>query len=125
MPVRAPLLIFDGDCGFCTWIVDKIRRWIRPRVDIVAWQLTDLDELELTVQQCSQAVQFIDVGGSHSSGARVFAAMLRVSPVPWPAVGMVIDLPGISLVADRAYKLIAANRYKLPGATPACQIAAA
>ena len=25
-----PLMIFDGDCGFCTASVNVIKRWIKP-----------------------------------------------------------------------------------------------
>jgi predicted DCC family thiol-disulfide oxidoreductase YuxK len=32
--------------------------------------------------------------------------------------------PIIRVVADRVYKLIAKNRYRLPGSTPACKVAA-
>ena len=125
MTPGAPTLLFDGDCGFCTWSVIQIRRWIRPRVDIVAWQLTNIDALGVTTDECFEAIQFVEADGTHSSGARAFAATLRRSPSPWPLAGIVMDLPGFAFIAYRAYKLIAANRYKLPGATPACQIAAA
>ena len=125
MDVGRPVLVFDGDCGFCTWSVNVIRRWIRPRAQIVAWQLTDLDQLGLRMDECAEAVQFVEIDDSHTTGARAVAAMLRRSPQPWPLAGIVMDLPGVALVADRAYKLIARNRYKLPGATPACKIAVA
>ena len=117
-----PLMIFDGDCGFCTASVNFIRRWIRPRCDIEPWQRTDLPLYGLTPEECTQAVQFVDAERHVTSGSRAVMAMLRTAPVPWPAVGIVGDLPGVAWVADRAYRWIAANRLKLPGSTPACAL---
>jgi len=34
----------------------------------------------------------------------------------------VIMLPGISWLAAKAYRLVANNRYRLPGGTPACAV---
>ena len=115
-------MIFDGDCGFCTASVNVIRRWIRPRCDIEPWQRTDIPLYGLTPEECTQAVQFVDAERHVTSGSRAVMAMLRTAPVPWPAVGIVGDLPGVAWVADRAYRWIAANRLKLPGSTPACAL---
>ncbi len=121
---KRPILVFDGDCGFCTMSVDFMKRWIRPRAQIVAWQFADLDELGLTQDQCTQAVQWVPASGPVSSGAAAVADALRASPVPWPVVGVVLAAPVMRTVADRVYKLIATNRYRLPGSTPACKVAA-
>jgi len=119
-----PVFIFDGDCGFCTMSVNFMTRWIRPRATILAWQFADLDALQLTQTQCTQAVQWVPRSGPHSSGAAAVANALRSSPVPWPVVGALIATPGIRVLADRVYKLVAKNRYHLPGSTPACKVAA-
>ncbi|MBM3687146.1 MAG: DUF393 domain-containing protein, partial [Actinobacteria bacterium] len=37
-----PLMIFDGDCAFCTTSANFMRRRIRPRCDIEPWQRTDI-----------------------------------------------------------------------------------
>jgi predicted DCC family thiol-disulfide oxidoreductase YuxK len=120
-----PLMIFDGDCGFCTASVNVIRRFIRPRCDIEPWQRTDIARFGLTEAECTQAVQFVDADEHLTSGSRAVMAMLRTAPVPWPLIGAVGDLPGIAFVADRTYRWIAQNRYRLPGSTPACAVDAA
>ncbi|MEK9663001.1 MAG: DUF393 domain-containing protein [Candidatus Nanopelagicales bacterium] len=120
-----PLLIFDGDCGFCTASVNVIRRFIRPRCDIEPWQRTDITAFGLTEADCTEAVQFVDADERVTSGSRAVMAMLRTAPQPWPLVGAFGDLPGVAFVADKAYRWIAKNRYRLPGSTPACAVAAA
>ena len=121
----AALLIFDGDCGFCTASVHVIERFIRPRCDIAPWQHTDIAAYGLTEADCTEAVQFVDADERVTSGSRAVMAMLRCAPPPWPLVGAIGDLPGIALVADKAYRWIAQNRYRLPGSTPACAVTAA
>ncbi len=119
-----PILIFDGDCGFCTMSINFVQRWIKPRARIVAWQLTDLDALGVTQQECAEAIQWIPRHGQKLSGGAAAAAALKSAPSPWPLLGALLDAPALRVVTDRAYKLIARNRYRLPGSTPACKVAA-
>ena len=117
------LMIFDGDCGFCTASVGVIRRWIRPDADIEPWQRVDIAAFGLTEEDCSTAVQFVDAQGTVSAGSRAVMAMLRTAPLPWPVFGAIGDAPRVAWVADRAYRWIATNRHRLPGSTPACAAA--
>ena len=115
-----PLMIFDGDCGFCTASVNAIRRWIKPKCAIEPWQQTDLGTFGLTPEQCTQAVQFVSADGRVNAGSRAVMAMLRTAPQPWPVVGSIGDAPGIAWIAEHVYRWIATNRDRLPGSTPAC-----
>ena len=125
MSLRArPVLVFDGDCAFCTKCAQALER-IGPDAEIVAWQLTDLDELGMTAEQASDAVQWVGVDGTIRSGHEAIAAVLSAAGLPWKLLGRVIQLPGISWLAAKAYRLVANNRYRLPGGTPACAVAAA
>ena len=119
-----PLLIFDGDCGFCTASANVMRRWIRPRCGIEPWQRVDIASFGLTPEECTTAVQFVDADRTVRSGSRAVMAMLRTAPVPWPLLGQAGDLPGVAQVADRVYRWIAAHRDRFPGSTPACATSA-
>ena len=114
-----PVLVFDGDCAFCTTSAGALEQ-IGPDAEIVAWQLTDLAALGLTEQQATAAVQWVAADGTVSSGHEAIAAALAAAGPVWRAVGRALLLPGISWVAARTYRLVAANRYRLPGGTPAC-----
>lgn len=114
-----PLLLFDGDCAFCTSSARLLER-IGPDAEIVAWQLTGLEELGLTREQAADAVQWIGVDGTIRSGHEAVAAALCGAGGIWRLGGRTLLLPGLSWVAARAYRLIAANRHRLPGGTPAC-----
>lgn len=117
-----PLLVFDGDCAFCTSCVHLVERRIRPEAEIVAWQFADLPALGLSEAQASEALQWVGADGAVRSGHEAVAAMLASAGAPWRLAGRVLLLPGVSWLAARAYRLIAANRHRLPGGTPACKL---
>lgn len=116
-----PLLLFDGDCAFCTSCARVIER-IGPEAEIVAWQLADLDELGVTEEQAAAAVQWVEVDGTGCSGHEAIAAVLVAAGPIWRIAGRALLLPGISPLAAKAYGLVANNRHRLPGGTPACDV---
>ena len=116
-----PLLVFDGDCGFCTSSARAAQRWLRLE-HVEQWQFLDLDALGLTRTQCEAAVQWVAVDGTVLPAERAAIAALRHAGGAWRVVGTVLDLPGLRQLAGSIYRLVARYRYKLPGGTPACRI---
>lgn len=114
-----PALVYDGDCAFCTSSARLLAK-IGPGAEMVAWQQTDLGALGLSEEGASAAVQWVDVDGTIRSGHEAAAAALRGAGGIWALAGRALIAPGISPIAARAYRLIAANRHRLPGGTPAC-----
>jgi predicted DCC family thiol-disulfide oxidoreductase YuxK len=119
--MNQPVLLYDGDCAFCTSCVELVERRIGPEATIVAWQFADLAELGVTEEQAADALQWVGVDGVVQSGHEAIAAMLGDSGPLWRIAGRVLLLPGISWIAAKAYRLIASNRHRLPGSTPACK----
>jgi predicted DCC family thiol-disulfide oxidoreductase YuxK len=120
MTARAqPVLVFDGDCAFCSSSARLLER-IGPAAEIVAWQLTDLDALGLTEAKAMAAVQWVEPDGTVRGGREAIAAALRSAGGVWALTGRALLLPGASPVAAHIYRLIADNRHRLPGGTPAC-----
>lgn len=117
-----PLLIFDGDCAFCTSSAQFLARRVRPTAEIRPYQRVDLPALGLTEPECAAAVQFVAADGSVLSGNRAVMAVLRLGRVPWPLIGLVGDLRAVRPAAGWAYRWIAAHRDRLPGGTPACAV---
>jgi predicted DCC family thiol-disulfide oxidoreductase YuxK len=111
--------IYDGDCGFCSRTAEQLRK-LRLDADIVSWQQTDLAPFGLTEAEVIEAAQWVAPTGEIASGHAAIAAALRNAGGVWVIPGWVITAPGISLVSRRLYRWIAANRYRLPGATGAC-----
>jgi predicted DCC family thiol-disulfide oxidoreductase YuxK len=119
-----PTLVFDGDCAFCSSSIRWAERWCRPAVRFVPWQELDLAAHDLTEQQVRSAVQYLPVRSTSPvrSGAAAAARTLLRSRWPWRPLGALMLLPPFSWVAAVAYRLIAANRYRLPGGSPACAV---
>jgi predicted DCC family thiol-disulfide oxidoreductase YuxK len=113
------VLVFDGDCAFCTSCARLLER-IGPRAEIVAWQHADLGELGITAAQAAEAVRWIGADGTVRSGHEALAAALIAARQPWRIAGRAILLPVVSPLAAITYRLIARNRHRLPGGTPAC-----
>ena len=116
-----PVLLYDGDCAFCTSCARLVERRIRPAAVVVAWQFADLAELGVTAEQATEAVRWVQADGVVRSGHEAIAAMLSTSGAVFRPIGRFLLLPGISPLAARAYALVATNRHRLPGGTPACK----
>jgi predicted DCC family thiol-disulfide oxidoreductase YuxK len=114
-----PALVFDGDCAFCTTCARALER-IEPDAEIIAWQLADLPDLGITEEQAIDAVQWVQIDGHVRSGHEAIAASLGAAGGIWRVAGRAILMPGVSWMAAKAYRLVADNRQRLPGGTPAC-----
>ena len=121
------ILIFDGECGFCTlcarWIA---RRWTsNPPPRALTWQSLERDWPEGTtprVQQMRESVWWIE-GDRHEAGSRAIADALLATSGPWRVLGSFILRPPVAWIAPRAYRFVARHRHQLPGGMPACQLA--
>lgn len=132
----APLVVFDGDCAFCTSSINWLVRNFPGSFDTVPYQRTDLDGLGLTEAQCRERLQWLTdptrpgVAGNRRAGAQAVTAILRVGGrarggalgAVAGVVGAVGSYPPGSWVAAGAYAVVAANRFRLPGGTPACRV---
>ena len=124
-PEKAPLLVYDGDCSFCSssarWIT---ARWQGPQ-QAVAWQHLSADQLErlgLTLDDVRRAAWWVDPAGRHSRGHVAIARALRAAH-GWPSVvGHILLIPPFRWLAAGAYPLIAHWRHRLPGGAPACRM---
>lgn len=117
-----PTLVFDGDCAFCTSSARLLARIVGPAAAIVPWQRTDLAALGIGEEQASAAVQWVGRDGAVRSGHEAIAAALIAAGRPWSLAGRLLLLPGLSRLAALAYRLVAENRQRLPGGTPACAL---
>ena len=120
MPV--PTLLFDGDCAFCTRSADVARRVLPTGVDVVAWQFADLDTFGVTAERAQTEVLWVDRDGAVSGGAPAVARALRAAGRPWSVAGVLLSLPPLRWLAPPVYRLVAANRHRLPGGTAACRV---
>ena len=120
-----PVLIYDGDCAFCTTSAQRIAAHWDGAAEIQPWQRlgeSRLAELGLTVTDVQQAAWWIDDTGRRYRGHRAIArAMIQAGG--WRRlVGRALAARWLAWPGEVGYQLVARYRHKLPGATDACRL---
>jgi len=116
------VLIFDGDCGFCTTTANYIERRSSTPISVHPWQFIDVSQFGLTQTQVSAKVYFV-VKGKAFAGHEAFAQILiSQRNILLRAIGHTMMAPPVSWLARPGYALVAKYRHKLPGGTPACKM---
>ena len=131
--ITGPVLVFDGDCAFCTSSVTVLQRLFPDGFAAVPYQRVELGRLGLTERECHERVQWIGDAqaprtSARESGARAVGALFRaggrargdITGVLCAVAGVLPFVPPTSWVAEGVYRVVAANRMRLPGGTPAC-----
>jgi predicted DCC family thiol-disulfide oxidoreductase YuxK len=125
-PRDVPWLVFDGDCAFCTasarWIGNRLQRRRGSNARLVAWQFTDLAELGTTVERARREALWVTPSGDVFGGAAAFAHWLRFRGGAYGIVGRLMEAPVLSSLFAAVYRLIAQNRHRMPGGSPACAL---
>jgi len=117
------MLIFDGDCGFCSTCVRVAQRLLPGHVRAVPWQrVPDLAAYGLTAEEAAASLQWIDSSGSLASGHEAVAQLLINAGGAWAVLGRILLLPLVRDAAAGVYRLVARHRHQFPGGTPACQL---
>ncbi len=118
------MLIYDGDCGFCTQSASWLKKLIGTPTDVRVepWQSLDLAAFGLTEDDVTSAAYWAADDGTLFRGHNGIAMALRAAGRPWSLVGRSMAVPPISWLAGATYSLVAKNRYRLPGSTDACKL---
>lgn len=116
------MLVFDGDCGFCTSSARWIERRLPSDVAVEPWQSLDLDVLGLTAADVTAAAWWLEPDGRRHRGHAAIGRALIAAGGRWRLIGRVIVTPPTSWVALLVYALVARNRHHLPGATDQCRL---
>jgi predicted DCC family thiol-disulfide oxidoreductase YuxK len=117
-----PILIFDGDCAFCTTSAQWLQRRLHSTVAVEPWQYVDLALYGTDAQHAQHEVIWVDCAGRLYGGAQAFAQWLIHTGGAWRPIGLLITLPPVRWIAAGVYRLIANNRDRMPGGTPACAV---
>lgn len=110
-------VLFDGDCGVCSWSAEVARRMDRDHLFIIEpYQMFDESELMrfgINYEKCSRAVQFITRKSRVYAGAfGVNYFLWRRSPW-WLAVVLIYAIPVLLLFEVIGYRIVADNRHRI------------
>ncbi|MEU1507741.1 DUF393 domain-containing protein [Kitasatospora sp. NPDC005748] len=133
--MKDPVLVFDGDCAFCTTCAGWAERYLRQTLASGGWEaepfqfadLAGLDALaggrgEVSWERAGREVLWVTPAGRVYGGAQAVARLLMRSGGVWAYLGGVLALAPVRPLADVLYRWVAKNRHRMPGGTPACAL---
>jgi predicted DCC family thiol-disulfide oxidoreductase YuxK len=109
-----PVLLFDGQCGFCRQWVARLERWDRRGAiqTLPGAERHTLPGLpQISDASLDRAMQFITPDGRVRAGARALPALLPYLP-GGRVLASAFRIPVIQLAADRLYAWISARRHR-------------
>ncbi len=109
-PRDRPLLVFDGDCAFCRFWLERWKSTLGDRVDDAPYQEIDTEHEGLPELDFAEAVVLVARDGEIHRGARaVFEALSLAPGRAWPRA-LYRRLPGFAAASEWSYRWIARHR---------------
>jgi predicted DCC family thiol-disulfide oxidoreductase YuxK len=109
-PPERPLVLFDGDCGFCRQWIERWRRVTGDAVDYAPYQAEADRFPQIPRDRLAEAVHLIEPDGRVTSGAEaVFRALATAHGRSW-LLSVYEDVPGVAPVSEACYRLVARHR---------------
>jgi len=111
--VRAPakpLLLFDGDCGFCRQWIERWRRFTGDAVDYAPFQAEAARFPEIPRERLAEAVHLVEPDGRVTRGAEAVFRALAAAPGRSWILSLYEDLPGLAGASEFFYRRVARPR---------------
>jgi lipase maturation factor 1 len=108
-----PLLVYDGDCGFCLKWVQYWQGLLGDRLDFEAYQKISARFPEIEIQQFQEfeeAVHLIEPSGRVSRGAEAIFRTLALNPRYRWFLRLYLGSSVVRYVAERTYRFVAEHR---------------
>jgi predicted DCC family thiol-disulfide oxidoreductase YuxK len=105
-----PVLVYDGDCGFCGYWARYWQKLTGERVAYRPYQQVAAQYPSIALTEFQRAVQFITPDGRHASAAEASFLTLSYARGKGAWLWLYRRLPGFAPLAERAYAFTAAHR---------------
>ena len=120
------VVLFDGDCGFCSatvrWTVERdplARLRFAPIRSAAARRAVALADPDTDFDALPDAIVLVDRGGVHTASSAVLR-MARHLRFPYPALTLALIVP--RPLRDAAYRFFARNRHRWFGRGDECPL---
>ena len=118
-PPDKPLLLFDGECGFCKRWIERWKSLTGGRVDYATAQEAGSRFPEITREDFRRSVQLVLPDGSVFGGAEAVFVSLSFAPRRRWLLSAYRNIPGFAAVAEVAYHVVARHRTAASAVTSA------
>ena len=108
MPEHPPRVVFDDDCGFCTWCANFAAR--HGDVETVGFQQLTADQLARLPDRYENCTHFLTDDAVYSCGEAVERALVHDFPVLRFVFAVLRQVPGYAWLRERLYRLGADRR---------------
>ena len=110
MNLTKPLMIFDGDCGFCRHWIERWRRRTGDRIDYAPYQQVADKFPGIACDEFMNAVQLIEPCGARYSGAQAaFCLLYHTQHWDW-VWWLYAHVPLVAPLMNVGYRFIASHR---------------
>lgn len=106
----APVLVYDGDCGFCAWWARYWQELTGSRVRYAPYQVAAPHFPDISEAAFRGAVRYIALDGSVAGGAAAAFRTLSHAPGHGHWLRLYRHLPGFALVSETVYGFVAGHR---------------
>lgn len=109
-PEQRPLMVYDGDCGFCRRWIERWRYSTGEHIDYAPYQEVAARFPEIPVEQFQQAVQLIEPSGEvYSAAEAVYRSLAGAGLKRW-AYWLYRKAPAFAAFSEAAYTYVAGHR---------------
>ncbi len=105
-----PLLIYDGECGFCNYSIRYWEKLTGGRVDYEPYQQAASRFPDIPLEEFKRAIWYIAPDGSRSRAAEASFRTLSHAKGRGFLLKLYRHLPGFKWVSEKAYTFVAAHR---------------
>lgn len=106
--MKRPVLVFDGDCGFCRLWIERLRHATRDAVDFAPYQTAAARHPEVPREAFAQAIHLFEPGRTSRGAEASFRTLAYAQGLFW--LPRIYTVPGVSLLSETIYRFIAARR---------------
>jgi predicted DCC family thiol-disulfide oxidoreductase YuxK len=107
---RRPLVIWDGQCGFCRIWIEYWKQLTGDRVEYATSQDAGAQFPQIPPEDFGRSVQFVLAGGTVLRGAKAVFELLKYAPGYGWLPRLYDALPGFAPISEAAYRFIASHR---------------
>nr|WP_278250889.1 MULTISPECIES: DCC1-like thiol-disulfide oxidoreductase family protein [unclassified Actinopolyspora] len=115
-------MIYDGDCGFCSRVIELLGTLVEHPATVASWQSLDLERFGVTQQRANREILWIDTDGAVSGGAIAFGRYFAAAGWPLRPLAPLLLRRPTRWPAARVYEFVARRRHRFPGGTDSCAL---